>query len=79
MKRDFALRVDCLLTGVRASLDSIASYMKNNVSRGNLTDEEFKMYALVIGRCMAETITISNGLHGLFPDIVPDELKSDDS
>ena len=29
MKRDFALRVDCLLTGVRASLDSIASYLKS--------------------------------------------------
>ena len=65
-----------MLTGVRASLDSIASYMKNNVPRGNLTDEEFHSYAVAIGRCMAETIKISNDLHGLFPDIVPDELKS---
>jgi len=63
--------------GVRASLDSIASYMKNNVPRGNLTEEEFKGFAVAVGRCMTETIIISNELHKLFPDIVPDELKSD--
>ena len=79
MKRDFALRVDCLLMGVRASLDSIADYMNNNVPRGNLTDEEFQRYAVAVGRCMAETIKISNELHSLFPDIVPDDLKSERS
>ena len=79
MKRDFALRVDCLPTGVRASLDSIASYLKSNVPRGNLTDEEFRRYAVAVGRCMTETIMISNELHKLFPDIVPDELKSERS
>ena len=58
MKRDFALRVDCSLTGVRSSLDSIASYMKSNVPRGNLTDEEFQRYAVAIGQFMSETIKI---------------------
>ena len=75
MKRDFALRLDSLLTGVCGSLDSIASYMRNNVPRGNLTDEEFSKYAAGIGRCMADIILVSNELHKLFPDIVPDELK----
>ena len=79
MKRDFALRIDCLLTGVRSSLDSIASFMKNNVPKDNLTDEEFKRYARGIGKCIAETIAMSNDLYALFPDIVPDELKSKES
>ncbi len=46
MTRDMALRVDMLLTGVRASLDSIASYMKNHVSREDLTQEELTKYLL---------------------------------
>ena len=75
MKRDFALRIDSLLTGVRASLDSIASYMKNNVAKGAISEDEFKKFAQLIGRSMAETIKISNELHRLFPDITPDELK----
>jgi hypothetical protein len=76
MKRDFALRIDSLLTGVRASLDSIAHYMEDNVSRDNLTEEEYQKYVVFIGTSMGETVKLSRRLHEAFPDIVPDELKS---
>jgi hypothetical protein len=79
MKRDFALRIDCLLTGVRASLDSLASYMKNSVDKGTISEEEFKKLVKFIGTSMGETIKMSNELYHLFPDIIPDELKSDPS
>ncbi len=76
MKRDFALRVDSLLSGVRASLDSIASYMKNNIESGSISEDEFKEFVGLIGSSMGETIKISNKLYALFPDVMPDELKS---
>jgi len=75
MTRDMALRVDMLLTGVRACLDSIASYMKNHVSRKDLTQEELTKYLLPIGKSMGATIELSRMLYELFPNIVPDELK----
>ena len=53
MTRDMALRVDMLLTGVRASLDSIASYMKNHVSREDLTQEELTKYSFQSERAWA--------------------------
>ena len=76
MKRDFALRIDSLLNGVRGSLDSISSYMKNNIRYGNISEDEGKRYILVIGQTMAKTIEISEDLYRAFPDTLPDELKS---
>jgi hypothetical protein len=76
VKRDFAVRIDSLLGSVRASLDSIASYMKNHVSRGDLSDEEFRKYAQFIAKSMGETIKMSRDLYSKFPDIEPDELKN---
>jgi hypothetical protein len=70
MTRDVALRLDALLMGVRGNLDMVAHYMKNNLS-----DEEYRSYITHIGAAMAETIDISNDLHRIYPDIVPDELK----
>jgi hypothetical protein len=70
MTRDGSLRLDSLLMGVNGSLDMVAHYMKNN-----LTDEEYKSYITHIGRSMGETIEISNDLHRICPDIIPDELK----
>jgi len=49
----------------------IVHYMKNN-----LPDEEYRENKLHIARSMDELIVISNRLHELFPDIVPDELRS---
>jgi hypothetical protein len=77
MKRDFALRIDSLLAGVRASLSSISDYMSNNVARGNISAEERHKYLGLIGQCLVDTINFSNDLYRMFPDIVPDELKSD--
>jgi hypothetical protein len=77
MTRDFAIRIDSLLAGVRGSLDSINSYMKNNIARNNISQEEYEEFVALIGRAMTETIKISWSLCDRFPDIVPDELKSD--
>ena len=74
MKRDFALRIDCCLTGIRSSLGVLVEYMRDHKLRGDLTDEEFKKYVQFIGKTMVETIKMSNDLYDLFPDITPDEL-----
>jgi len=77
MKRDFALRIDCLLGGVRSSLDAIVEHMRHHIPSGDLSDEEFKQYVQFIGKSMGETVKLSRRLHKQFPDIIPDELKSD--
>jgi hypothetical protein len=77
MKRDFALRIDSLLGGVRSSLDAIVEYMRHHIPSGDLSDEEFKKYVHFIGKSMYGTIEFSNELYRLFPDIMPDELKSE--
>ena len=76
MKRDFALRIDTLLSGVRASLESVIYYTKNHISRGDLTEEEWKRLTSLIAKSMGETFKLSNELYAEFPDIMPDELKS---
>jgi hypothetical protein len=75
MTRDFALRIDSLLAGVRASLDSVNSYMKNNISRNHISQQEYHELVTMLGKGMGETIKISQWLYTQFPDIVPDELK----
>jgi hypothetical protein len=75
MKRDFALRIDSLLGGVRLNLDAIVEYMRRHVPKGDLSEEEFKKYVHFIGMAMYGTIEFSTELYRLFPDIVPDELK----
>jgi hypothetical protein len=70
MDRDAALRVDAMLMGVRASLDAIAHYVKNNS-----TEEERKVILRYIGSSMAQTILISNSLHDQHRNIIPKELK----
>jgi hypothetical protein len=77
MKRDFALRIDSLLSGVRSSLDAIAEYMRHHVEKGDLSNEEFRRFVQFIGKSMGETIQFSNELYDLFPDIMPEELKSE--
>lgn len=77
MKRDFALRIDSLLGGVRSSLDAIVEYMRHHISSGDLSDEEFKKYIHFIGKSMYGTIEFSNDLSRLFPNITPDELKGE--
>jgi hypothetical protein len=77
MKRDFALRVDSLLSSVRTDLAGIADYMKSHILYGDLSEDEFNHYLSFIGKCMGETVKISNELYGAFPDIEPVELKSD--
>ena len=72
MKRDVALRIDGLLIGIRNSLGYVATYMETNVSA-----EEFKKYVAFIGESMRATVKLSTRLYEEFPDIVPDELKSD--
>jgi hypothetical protein len=70
MDRDVALRVDAMLMGVRASLDAIAHYVKNNAS-----EDEFKTIARQIGSSMGQTMLISDSLHDQYQDIIPKELK----
>jgi len=77
MKRDFALRIDSLLGGVRSSLDGIVEYMRHHVPSGDLSDEEFKKFVHFVGESIHGTIEFSNELYRLFPDITPDELKSE--
>jgi hypothetical protein len=77
MKRDFALRIDSLLGGVRSSLGDIAEYMRHHIPNGDISDEEFKKYVHFIGKSMYGTIEFSNDLYRLFPDITPDELKGE--
>jgi hypothetical protein len=77
MKRDFALRIDSLLGGVRSSLDAIVEYMRHHIPRGDLSDEEFKKYLNFIAKSLNGTIEFSNELYRLFPDIIPEELKSE--
>jgi hypothetical protein len=70
MDRDVALRVDAMLMGVRASLDHITHYVKNNSS-----EEEFKMIARHIVSSMTQTVLISNSIHDQYQDIISKELK----
>jgi hypothetical protein len=77
MNRDFALRIDTFLWSARESLAHIANYMRDHVSHGDLSDEEFKRYVEFIGKSMGETVKMSRRLHEEFPDIIPVELKSD--
>jgi hypothetical protein len=70
MERDIALRIDAMLMGVIASLNAVASYMKNNLS-----DDEARPLIRYIGSSMGQAILISNVLHDAYPDIVPKELK----
>jgi hypothetical protein len=71
MDRDIALRTDGMLMAIRANLDSVAHYAKNDC-----TEQEFKKMVRLIGSSMGETIEISNSLHKEHPDIVPRELRS---
>ena len=77
MKRDFALRIDSLLGGVRLNLDAIVEYMRRHVPKGDLSEEEFKKYIHFIGMSMYGTIEFSTELYRLFPDITPEELKGE--
>jgi hypothetical protein len=77
MNRDFALRVDSFMWSVRSDLARIADYMKYHIPYGDLSDEEFRHYLSFIGKCMGETVRMSNELYAAFPDIEPVELKSD--
>lgn len=77
MKRDFALRIDSLLAGVRSSLDSIVEVMRHHIPEGDLSDDEFKKYVQFIGKSMGPTVEMSNDLYRLFPDIIPKELKGE--
>jgi hypothetical protein len=43
MTRDFAA------ASVMSSLDSIHSYMKNNIPRNNLSQQEYKKFVVIIG------------------------------
>jgi hypothetical protein len=70
MDRDIALRIDGMLMEIRASLDGVACYAKNNC-----TEKEFRQIVRLIGSSMAETIEISNALYKEHPDIVPRELQ----
>ena len=77
MKRDFALRIDSLLVGVRSSLNVLVEYMRDHIPNGDVSDEEFKKYVHFIGKSMYGTIEFSNDLYRRFPDITPDELKGE--
>jgi hypothetical protein len=55
----------------------IADYMKSHILYGDLSDDEFKHYLSFIGKCMGETVRMSNALYAIFPDIQPVEVKSE--
>jgi hypothetical protein len=68
--RDAALRVDAMLMGIRAALDAVAHYVKNNAP-----EDEAKTITRLIGASMGQIILISNSLHDQHPDTIPKELK----
>jgi hypothetical protein len=70
MKLDVGVRVDALLMGATGHLDMIVHYMKNNLS-----DDEYKNCMPYVGRAMGELVILSQKMHELFPDAIPDELK----
>jgi hypothetical protein len=74
MDRDAAIRADGMLSGVLGALDGVAHYMRNNFS-----PQEYDALIGHIGGAMAELVDISTSLHKQFPDIVPRELKPDQS
>jgi hypothetical protein len=51
--------------------------MRHHIPRGDLSDEEFKKYLNFIAKSLNGTIEFSNELYRLFPDIIPEELKSE--
>ncbi len=69
MDRDVAIRIDGMLSGVFAYMNSIAHYMK-----ANLSDDEYKAHVHLVGAVMGEAIEFSNRLHAMFPDIAPKEI-----
>ena len=69
MERDVAIRIDGMLSGVLASMNGIAYYMKNNLSEG-----KYKSLVGMVGAMMGEVIEFSSLLRKTFPDIVPKEL-----
>ena len=77
MKRDFALRIDSLLGGVRSSLDAVVEYTRHHVQSDDLSDEEFQKVLPFRRKELDRTIEFSNDLYREHPDITPDELKSD--
>ena len=72
MERDVAIRIGGMLSGVLASMNGIAHYMKNNLS-----EEEHNSLIGMIGATMGEAVEFSSLLHKMFPDIVPRELDPD--
>jgi hypothetical protein len=58
--------------GIRENLGFVATHMETNLSA-----EEYKKYVPFIGESMGGTVKSSRRLYDEFPDIVPDELKSD--
>ena len=73
MKRDFALRIDCHLTGVRSALNVLVEHMHDHKLRGDLSpgiDEVCPVHWQEYGRNNPDL----NDLYRQFPDIVPDEL-----
>ena len=79
MKRNFALRIDSLLGGVRSSLDAIVEYLRHHVPLGDLSEEEFRKYCQLIGKSMYGTIEFSKELYGQYPNITSGDLKSEPS
>ena len=78
MKRDFALRIDSLLGGVRSSLDAMVEYDFGIMCRPAIYRTiEFKRHLNLIAKSMVGPIDFSNELYRLFPDITPDELKGE--
>lgn len=73
MDHIIAARLDGMLMAVRAELDGVAHFMKEDLS-----EEEYTELILSIGRAMAELIDISTALHERFPDILPKQLRPDE-
>jgi len=70
MDRDVAIRLDGMLLAAQANLDSIAHYMKNNLSA-----DEYSRLVRSIGTAMAALVDTSSDLHSRFADITPKELQ----
>ena len=69
MDRDVAIRIDGMLSGALAYMDSIAHFINNNLSV-----EEIEPMKQMAGAVMGEIVMFSMMLHKQFPDIIPKEL-----
>lgn len=71
MNRDEAIRLDGMIININASLDAVASYIKNRCPHERAT-----MLNRLIGECMASLLEVHVNIVDTYPDIELRKLSS---